>query len=280
MRLPRDRRNARGPALAAALIGALGLGVAAREEPKPANPGVEYWAVQAARDRIATADAPGTPLTFRKEPALHWSNPVRKTADGALFLWTDRGRPEVAVSLFYYPDNRGKMTVVHEFQTLALKPLVARHDGRDAWLPGVGLVPRPIPGAPAPGAEPAERLRQMRALAREFKATFGEPPDRTELRALTQPLYRHEVAKSRQDVLDGALFGFVHTTDPEVLLLIEARPEAPGGPMAWHYALARMSGYPLRAEHKGREVWRADVVTVFGDRTAPYFSINDPAEGL
>ena len=42
------------------------------------------------------------------------------------------------------------MTVVHEFQTLALAPLVARHDGRDAWLPGVGLVPRPIPGAPAP----------------------------------------------------------------------------------------------------------------------------------
>jgi hypothetical protein len=49
--------------------------------------------------------------------------------------------------------------------------------------------------------------------------------------------------------------------------------------MAWHYALGRMSGYPLRAEHKGKEVWRADVVTVFGDRTAPYFSINDPAEG-
>ena len=47
MRLPRDRRNARGPALAAALIGVLGLGGAAREEPKPANQGIEYWAAQA-----------------------------------------------------------------------------------------------------------------------------------------------------------------------------------------------------------------------------------------
>jgi len=290
MKIVGKPRDARGPARALAPAPALaaGLGLAfafafapggsAQEEAKPPGKGIEYWAAQAARDRIAPAAEPGRPLTLRKEPALRWSNPVRKTDDGALFLWTDRGRPEVAICLFFYPD-RGKTSLVHEFQTLALAPVVARHDGRVAWSPKAGIVPAPIPDAPAPAADPAGRLRQLRALAREFKATFGDPPNRTELRPLTQPLYRYELDKSRQDVLDGALFGYVHTTDPEVLLVIEARAAAPGGPMAWHYAFARMSGYPLRAEHKGREAWRADLVTRFDDRTTPYWSLGDQVEG-
>ena len=195
------------------------------------------------------------------------------------FRWTDRGRPEAAVSLFFYPDNRGKMTVVHEFQTLALKPLVARHDGRDAGLPGVGLFPRPIPVPPAPGAESAERLRQMRALASEFKATFGDPPDRTELRA----------RPNRSTAMRWRSPGGTSSTAPSSASSTRPTPRSssssrPGprrragrwpGTTRWPGCRA----YPLRAEHKGAEVWRADVVTVFGDRTALYFSINDPAEG-
>ena len=273
----RDRFLPRLACLALILSAGVGPGVAAREEPKAKARGIEYWEGQAARDQVAPAAAPGRPLTLRKEPALRWSNPVRKTDDGALFLWTDRGRPEVAMCLFGSTSD-GKPTILHEYQSLALAPLVARHDGRVAWSPKAGVQFKPIADASRPAADAAGRLRQMRALAREFKATVGDPPNRTELRPLTQPLYRYELGGARPDLLDGALFGYVITTDPEVLLLIEARPEAPGGPVAWHSAFARMSGFNLRAERGGKEVWRADFVTGFTDPTSPYWSVADWAE--
>ena len=287
MKIVGKPRDARGPAraLAPALALAAGLGLAfafalggsAQEEAKPPGKGIEYWAAEAARDRIAPADEPGKPLTLRKEPALHWSNPVRGTGDGALFLWTDRGRPEAAMCV-WGGSSEGKPTIMHESQSLALAPLVARRDDRVTWSPKAGVVPAPIPDAPPPAADAAGRLRQLRALAREFTATFGDPPKRTELRPLTRPLYRYEVGGARPDLIDGALFGFVHTTDPEVLLLIEARPAAPGGPMAWHYAFARMSGYSLRAERKEQEVWRADWAPAATDITSPYHYVADWAE--
>jgi hypothetical protein len=110
----------------------------------------------------------------------------------------------------------------------------------------------------------------MRALAREFKATFNNPPDLSEIRLLTQPIYRFETEGKRADVLDGALFAYVHTTDPEVLLTIEARPSVEGGPVAWHYSLARMSMVNLRVHHKEREVWSAQWATNLKDPSEPY----------
>jgi hypothetical protein len=234
-----------------------------QDEAKKVAKGIDYWAASAARDRVAFASDPSKALDFRKEPALRWSNPVRKTDDGTLFLWTDRGRPEVAACLSHYG------TIInHEFQSLSVATMEVRHDGRTVWSPKPGIKPATIPGAPAPAAEAPERLRQMRALARDFKASLDGP---TELRPLTQPLYRFDIEKGRADVIDGALFGFVITTDPEALLLIESRVLDRGGAPAWHFSFARMTSYGLRGEHKGREVWRAEPVRDFDDNTKPYW---------
>src|SRR5271156_2607058 len=97
-------------------------------------------------------------------------------------------------------------------------PLVASLGARPLWHPaGPGIRSEPIPGAPRPAATAAERLRQMRALAREFKASVDLEKGGTELRLLSQPLFRYE-SKS-----DGALFAFVMATDPEALLVIDER---------------------------------------------------------
>jgi hypothetical protein len=53
-----------------------------------------------------------------------------------------------------------------------------------------------------------------------------------ELRLLSQPLYRYE--STLPEVVDGALFTFVTGTDPELMLVIEARRAFPGG--AWERA--------------------------------------------
>src|SRR6476661_5762342 len=37
------------------------------------------------------------------DPILHWSQPVRGGAEGAVFLWTSEGRPVVIGTLFIWP---------------------------------------------------------------------------------------------------------------------------------------------------------------------------------
>ena len=128
-----------------------------------------------------------------------------------------------------------------------------------------------IPGAPKPAATPAERLRQMRALAR-VPCVFQRSQGQSELRLLPKPLYRYDTKSP--DLLDGALFAFVVTTDPEVLLMIEARPE--DGTSVWQYGFARMSMVNLRAEHKDQTVWSAEWVYDLEAPNKPYVTLRAP----
>ena len=102
----------------------------------------------------------------------------------------------------------------------------------------------------------------MRALAREFKASVDLEKGGTQLRLLSQPLFRYE------SETDGALFAFVLTTDPEALLIIDDRPGEGGH--AWHYAFARMSNHSLVAKHRDRVVWEAPADMDDNNPTKPY----------
>jgi hypothetical protein len=69
-----------------------------------------------------------------------------------------------------------------------------------------------------------------------------------------QPLYRYE--STDPDVLDGAVFSFVSSagTDPEAILVLEAR-KGPGATVpTWHYAVGRYTDMALRVRLKDREI--------------------------
>ena len=53
--------------------------------------------------------------------------------------------------------------------------------------------------------------------------------------------------------LDGALFTFAFGTDPEALLLIEARSTPDGN--VWHYAAAPFTDFAIQLKHKDLPVW-------------------------
>ncbi len=198
---------------------------------------------------------------------------MRQTSGGAVFVWVADGRPEVVASLYRYTLEE-KTLQDEEFQSLATTGLTATRDGQAVWVPRTpGILLAPIPGAPKPAATSAERLRQMRALAHEFHAFFDSPEDKSELRLLPKPLFRYET--NRADLADGALFAFVVTTDPEVLLMIEDRPVE--GASVWHYGLARMSMVQLRASHKDRNVWSADWVNDLQNPNNPYVTLRAPS---
>lgn len=198
-------------------------------------------------------------LEFRREPVYRWTNPARDGGQvGEVFVWTYRGRPEVVASVFSHPRPDGKTrTVNHELHSLSLAVLVADRKASEQWAPqapGVDL--KPVKGAPKPAGTATLRLAQMRSLAREFQGrSESRDGEAWELRLLPQPLYRYE--STDPDLLDGALFALVSTagTDPEIILLLEARP-SPSGPL-WFFGAARFSDMSLWLKHKGDEVWSA-----------------------
>ncbi len=87
----------------------------------------------------------------------------------------------------------------------------------------------------------------------------GDNSDREELRLLPRPLYRYDLKDSQAanpTLQDGALFGFVMGTDPEVVLLLEAVSR--DGRSVWQYAFARATSGGLEAKLDGKVVWVAE----------------------
>jgi hypothetical protein len=183
---------------------------------------VDRWKREAAEYTIVERTVPETVLRFRAEPALHWTNPIRDSDNGLVFLWLDGGRPG-AVVCFYRSPWQGRILESHEFHSLAPVGLTATRKGQRVWAPSsAGVTFRPVPGAAKPASTSAERLRQLRGLAREFQGVVDPDKGKTELRLLSQPLFRYEGGLNGSP--DGALFAFVLTTDPEAVLVIEERP--------------------------------------------------------
>jgi hypothetical protein len=204
---------------------------------------------------LAVESAPDRPLELKKEPIFDWLNPARRDTQGAVFLWLRDGRPAALGNIFSHPHARlpGRQ-IRHELHALDAEKLVVKRDEYNQWKPQAGLARQELPDAapPAPGA-PA-RLVQMRRLAQEFTGhSLDYEGNRWELRLLPTPLYRYPAGTA--GVVDGALFALMSNagTDPEVLLLIEAKEG--GGKVGWEYACGRFSDLELHVQRKGKEVF-------------------------
>jgi hypothetical protein len=198
------------------------------------------------------------PLELQRDPVLQWSNPTQGEVHGNVFLWTRDGRPLVVGSLFKWFSPHTHMA--HEFHSLAEGPLAAKFHGAPVWKTGeAGLRFADVPRAPAPAADGAQRLLQLKQLAKEFSGRKKNPSGgEAELRLLPQPVYRY--AAPKQGVIGGALFAFVQGTDPEIVLLIEARGKGAAG-ATWQYAATRMvSTEEVRLRHRDQQVWAAAVI--------------------
>ena len=200
---------------------------------------------------------PADKLRLQKAPVLRWTNQLKRRFYGDVFVWTRGGRPEVVASVTNVFGTRRAMEV--ELHSLSLGQPTMERSGQFVWRPGrAGIEFQAVPEAPAPAGSSALRGRQLQTLAGQFSASARSGEDRTELRLLPRPLFRH--ASTDPQVLDGALFALVKGTDPDVFLLLEARRIA--GDFQWQYAIARFSGSSdLRVEHRHVEVWRADKLT-------------------
>ena len=151
--------------------------------------------------------------------------------------------------------NSAVRFVTHEWHSLLVDPNVnAVRDGQPLWTSGeAGVAWQPLDSAPAPAVTRPARLIQMRSIARRYSATI-QTQDESELRLKEQPLFRY--TESAAGVLDGAIFDFAMTTDPELLLLLEARET--NGKQAWHVAFARFGNKGMTVKEGDRIVWSCE----------------------
>jgi hypothetical protein len=208
------------------------------------------------------ADDPATTYRLQLDPVLRFKNTLGVLTDGGIFLWVGASdRPEAAVKIYQRRDGMW----YQEFSSLATAP-ISTEGVWQATRPGVEL--KPIPGAPRPAETPEQRFRQIRDLIGGFSGTVlfrdqGWHP----LRLLPTPLARY--GKPGTDVVDGALFGYVLTTDPNIYLMIEARTGKDG--LEWQYDIAPAAVWALKGSWKGEEVLSLPFRQAWTDRHAPFY---------
>jgi hypothetical protein len=214
-------------------------------------------------DRLCAAELPrlrltadGDALDTPKKSVLRWTNPFDGRVYGNTYVWLRDGRPAAVGCLYrhFHPHR----AFCGELAALTGSKLVAKRENALVWQPKGEWKWHPVPDAATPAGTAAERLVQMRALAREFtvevldKRNVPKGENQTP-RLLPTPLYRYDAGQTR--ALDGALYAFVLGTDPELLLLLECDTAAakPG----WRFGVGRMNRFHTRLKRKGEAVWEA-----------------------
>jgi hypothetical protein len=205
-----------------------------------------------------------TPLQLAIEPLHRWTDPTRQNTDGILWVWKASGRPLAVLPVEPQPTMWS-----FEFVSLSTARVTA-DNGSVRWEPvSAGVEFHEVPDASTPADGSAERLRQMRAIAKRFAARefWHVTGLHYSLRLLPQPIDRYSDATD--GVVDGALFIFANTTNPEIMLMIEARRNKSGA-ATWSYAAAPLTTAAPVLMLDRKEVWKSGAK--FGYlSTEPYF---------
>jgi hypothetical protein len=232
------------------------------DPPGETLPAARLQAMRAMAD-LVTIDSVTSEARRREErlaePVYRFNDPARVFSDGTVWAWGRPGRPVALLTLATQRAPDGSDRWLGELTSLAPCSLAASVPGSGFWAPtGPGIELRAFPQVPPPGDTEAKRLRQMKELARQFRAfefftpRTGLSPERYELRLLSQPILRY--ADPDSGLVDGALFFITFGTNPEIVILVEARRQGGAEPV-WSYGLARIAGAELHVELNEKEIW-------------------------
>jgi hypothetical protein len=210
---------------------------------------------QAAEYELTLDRSPSVRLTLHGEPLLRFNNAVGDVIDGIAVMWKEGERPAAFAQIFQVKDGLW----IHECQSVAAAGFSMRAGETTLWDPDKAAQEfTKLPDAPRAAKGTVQRLVQMKEQAARFSAVDDfkmrandVESSRYELRLLARPVYRYKDAK--QGINDGAVFVFVHGTDPELFLILEHSGEGDKG--VWYYSLAPMTCYAVTARLDGREIW-------------------------
>jgi hypothetical protein len=183
-----------------------------------------------------------------------------------------------------YQNTANRTRWVYAICNTSGKKVRARRGGEPWWGENDSASElKDVPASLVPPADPAQRQRQLKALAQRFTGhQFWDPDNsRYELRRLERPL--HTYRDDAGGVFDGSLYTLANGTNPEILLFVEARVHPTEGSKAvWQYAVGRLAHAELHLEYDGKEVFQAPRGNRVSGRDKPYWlgfinSAPDPA---
>ena len=191
-----------------------------------------------------------TPAALAEEPAHRWTDPTRAFSGGALWVWRASGRPVAVMGIELY--GSWSLEFVSLLDRAASGPTTVRCAGRPgSWR----RVPRDSrcagPRRRRSQAAPADQRPGEAVLRSEhWKGGDGQ---HYALRLLTHPIDRY--ADPASGVVDGAIFVYANGTNPEALLVIEARRQG-SDPPRWSFAAVPFSHCEITLDFGSKNVWK------------------------
>ena len=197
---------------------------------------------------VAVDGATRAPAELMSEPLHRWTDPTRPFSGGASGR-AGRGavRSRFSALSFTLPGRSSSCRSRRGWS----RPLMARSSGRRNKPASSSKRSR---AHPVPADDAAKRLRQMRDVLKRITASEFYDGKHYALRLLPHPIDRY--ADPATGLVDGAIFIYANGTNPETLLLIEARAKGKGtGSPVWSYAAAPLSRAEPTLKLDGKDLW-------------------------
>jgi hypothetical protein len=253
----------------AIILGLFGTWCAA-DDAQPAPPADEATVAKTAILDWMQHYAEDTQITLKSEDGdveaelvpravFRYSDAEQEIPDATLWVWTRDARP-VAFQKVEVNAWRGTSQWTICFASLTSDLVDVRWPAepirRTYESTAAGITFRPIPDADPPADNPRLRSIQIKRLKDRFTARL-DPVG--EARFMPRPIFEYEEAESRLQL--GSIFGLSATgTNPDALLLIEARPDEQNE-LRWEYAPARLTNSGVTLQLDEEVVWEDPPVT-------------------
>jgi hypothetical protein len=193
------------------------------------------------------------------DPLFRSQDSTRGEFDGTIWGYGKTGRPAALLTLILQATGNGTHKWLYEMNSLASRPVQARIPGIPvAWSTrqsGVEMLD--IPKAPVAAENDAGRTRQIRELSSRFTgfemlaSEANGKLERFELRLLPRPIHRY--SDPEKGLIDGAIFLMTHSTNPEIIMVIELTRD--GETSVWKSGFARCAFAEVHVELDGKDVW-------------------------
>jgi hypothetical protein len=180
----------------------------------------------------------GEPPQRLESPVFRYDDQPRRFLDATMWVWIDGGRPVAFQKIEAMPQQWQFC-----FTSVADGLLSVKWDNGHEYrstAPGVNFLP--LAGAPAVPERKTARKLAARELIRDFSARIAPDGNNNsqEMRMLPTPIY--EYGDGQSNAVCGAVFGLTtNGTNPDVLVVLEARPEQGQSALRWYHAAARMT---------------------------------------
>jgi hypothetical protein len=204
---------------------------------------------------VAVLTAAGAqPAEMVAEPVFRYSDVPREIPDATLWVWTRNGRP-VAFQKVEVNAWQGTSQWTICYASLADELIETRWPQRGIFKSTEpGVVFKTVPEAPAPAARALQRTLQIKTLKDRFSGSIEQGNGEYEpIRVLPTPIFQYTDPDTKLPL--GAIFAMTSTgTNPDVLLLLDARPDSDGN-LRWHYGIARLTSAGHQVKLGDTVVW-------------------------